>query len=303
LKVLTIIVSYNFERWIDRCLSSLRQSSVPIDVVVVDNNSQDNTVSIIGSRYPEVFLIKSRDNLGFGKANNIGIKMACQKGYDAVYLLNQDAWIKPNTVETLCRLSKSHPEYGILSPIHLDGTEAELDKGFADYTGLKSLNAVNAITNNGDELKEVHFVNAAHWFIPVSVLKRIGGFSPLFHLYGEDIDLVNRLHHFGYRLGYSPQAFGTHDRAKRTVSQSDIHRARYVYLLSEYANINKKFPSAFAYSILASVKSAAINALHSKWNDAADYMRIFTKLSKMTTRVMATRRITCKEGAHFILDD
>lgn len=54
MKILVIIVSYNFERWIDRCLNSLRQSEQQADVVVIDNASQDRTVSLIESRYPEV---------------------------------------------------------------------------------------------------------------------------------------------------------------------------------------------------------------------------------------------------------
>ena len=93
MKILVIIVSYNFERWIDRCLNSLRQSEQQADVVVIDNASQDRTVSLIESRYPEVRLIKSKENLGFGRANNIGMKIALKEGYDAVFLLNQDAWI------------------------------------------------------------------------------------------------------------------------------------------------------------------------------------------------------------------
>ena len=90
MKILVIIVSYNFERWIDRCLNSLRQSEQQADVVVIDNASQDRTVSLIESRYPEVRLIKSKENLGFGRANNIGMKIALKEGYDAVFLLNQE---------------------------------------------------------------------------------------------------------------------------------------------------------------------------------------------------------------------
>ena len=112
MKILVIIVSYNFERWIDRCLNSLRQSEQQADVVVIDNASQDRTVSLIESRYPEVRLIKSKENLGFGRANNIGMKIALKEGYDAVFLLNQDAWIDAKVLGELSELSRSHPRYG-----------------------------------------------------------------------------------------------------------------------------------------------------------------------------------------------
>ena len=131
MKTLVIIVSYNFERWMDRCLGSLRQSEYPADVIVVDNNSQDHTVRLIKKRYPEVRLIEAGTNLGFGRANNLGMTIALDEGYDAVFLLNQDAWIAPDTLGTLAQLSRQHPEYGILSPTHLTGSGDRLEKGFA----------------------------------------------------------------------------------------------------------------------------------------------------------------------------
>lgn len=148
MKILVIIVSYNFERWIDRCLNSLRQSEQQADVVVIDNASQDRTVSLIESRYPEVRLIKSKENLGFGRANNIGMKIALKEGYDAVFLLNQDAWIDAKVLGELSELSRSHPRYGILSPIHLTGSGEKLEQGFAGYSNLSNLEEVKARTEN-----------------------------------------------------------------------------------------------------------------------------------------------------------
>lgn len=79
----------------DRCIGSLRRSEYPVDTVVIDNGSQDATVALLKERYPEVHVVCNRENLGFGKANNIGMRLALEKGYDAVFLLNQDAWIDP----------------------------------------------------------------------------------------------------------------------------------------------------------------------------------------------------------------
>ena len=76
MRILVIIVSYNFERWIDRCLGSLRESVHPVDTVVIDNCSSDSTIQLIEQRYPEVRLIKNKENLGFGRANNIGMEIA-----------------------------------------------------------------------------------------------------------------------------------------------------------------------------------------------------------------------------------
>ena len=101
-----MIVSYNFEPWIERCLSSIWDSDYPSDLVVIDNASTDRTVSIIAERYRWIRLVRSRKNLGFGQANNIGMRMALEEDYDYVFLVNQDAWIEANTVGTLEALAE-----------------------------------------------------------------------------------------------------------------------------------------------------------------------------------------------------
>ena len=90
MKVAVIIVSYNFEPWMDRCLGSLRESTLPVTVWVVDNASTDQTVSLIRANYPEVNIIQNTSNKGFGAANNQGMAEDIQKQFDYVFLLNQD---------------------------------------------------------------------------------------------------------------------------------------------------------------------------------------------------------------------
>lgn len=286
MKTLVIIVSYNFERWIDRCLGSLRNSIPPADVLVVDNASQDRTVSIIQEHYPEVRLVRSPRNLGFGRANNAGIQIAIEEGYDSVFLLNQDAWIEPYTLQTLNRLSERHPDHGIFSPVHLTGSGDRLEHGFAGYAGLKSLEEVDS----GRELVTVPFINAAFWLIPVRILKQVGGFCPLFNHYGEDVDFVNRLHHQGYRVGYSPRVHGWHDREHRPVSREAWLRSEEVYLLTEYVNINHSFLAAFGYGVLAGIKKAWKQLLKRDSATGMAYIRMTFRLLGRTREVMKYRK-------------
>lgn len=301
MKILIIIVSYNFERWIDRCLGSLRHSEKQADVVVIDNASQDRTVCLIESRYPEVRLIKSKENLGFGRANNIGMKMALEEGYDAVFLLNQDAWIDANVLGTLCELSRTHPGYGILSPIHLTGSGNKLDIGFAGYSKLghpdevkiQSLRSLQEESQRA-ELIPLSFVNAAFWLISTTVLRQIGGFCPLFYHYGEDVDYINRLRHFGYQVGYSPQVFGCHDREYRKVSHEAWLRSEQIYLLTEYANINYSFVQAFGYGVLAGIKKAGKELVKRDLRTSAAYIRITFRLMARTREVWHYRKANVK---------
>ena len=73
-KIYLIIVTYNAMKWAERCFSSLRKSSVPVHTIVVDNGSNDGTQEFIKTQFPEVEFIQSAKNLGFGKANNLGIE-------------------------------------------------------------------------------------------------------------------------------------------------------------------------------------------------------------------------------------
>ena len=127
-RVLVIIVTYNAMNWIDRCL--YRLTGLP--VLIVDNGSSDGTVDYILENYPDVELIVSKENIGFGAANNIGHKRVRDKGYRFAYLLNQDAWIDRKDLELMM---DSWPEgYGIISPVQ-KSADGKLDPRFAIKCG------------------------------------------------------------------------------------------------------------------------------------------------------------------------
>lgn len=287
MKILSIVISYNFMRWIDQCIPSLLQSEAPTDILVIDNASTDETVTALQEHYPQVRLIANATNLGFGRANNIGMQLALDEGYDGVFLINQDAWIEPNTLAQLIKASKRHPDFGILSPLHLRGDGKQLDAGFAAYTGVKEFG-----TEKSDQsLHAVPFINAALWYIPIAVIQKVGLFAPLFYHYGEDKDYANRLHYHGFQIGYVPTAIGYHDRAERTFNRQLFFRTEYVYHLSEYANINHTFPKAFAYGVLAPLKKALKSWTKGKWHDGADYIVLSANLLWRTLEVWKTRHL------------
>lgn len=299
MKVSVIIVSYNFEKWIERCLGSLRRSTYPVSVIVVDNGSTDRTVQIIEKNYPEVHLIKTGKNLGFGKANNIGIRCAMEQGADYFFLLNQDAWLSEKTIQTLLALFTEHPEYGILSPAHLNGKGDKPDFGFSTYSGMKEKEEFFAIQRE-HEVVTLKFINAAFWMVPAQVLKKVGGFSPLFYHNGEDIDYINRLHYHGFLLGYSPYVFGYHDRENRPVTRDIFLRLERVYHLSEYANINYTFSKAFGYGVLAGVKKAAQALIKGKVAEFGAFISISFGLLWRTKKILHIRNKNKQEALNYI---
>ena len=126
-----IIVNYNSKKWIESCLNSIKHANLIDKTIIIDNGSQDESIVLIEQTYPQVELIKLGKNIGFGQANNVGIRKAYDAGADFVFLMNQDVYIKPDTIEKLIELSNNHPEFGVLSPMHLNGDGTALDYNFS----------------------------------------------------------------------------------------------------------------------------------------------------------------------------
>jgi len=211
--IFIIIATYNGVKWIEQCLQSIDYSKY--NVIVVDNNSSDDTVDFIKDNFPKTIVLEQNKNLGFGKANNLGMSYALKNGADYVFLLNQDAYLYPDTITNLIEVYKTHPEYGIISPIHLNGDGTTLDRNFAYYVGhdKNKYFYLHAINNNLNPIYEVPFVNAAAWLLPKQTLLTVGGFDPIFFHYGEDDNYCQRLLYHGLKVGVVPSVFVKHDRS------------------------------------------------------------------------------------------
>jgi GT2 family glycosyltransferase len=261
MKLLVIIVTYNAMQWAKRCFDSLKASKIANDVFVVDNGSSDGTQDYIKNNYPTVIFKQSETNLGFGKANNIGLQYALDNHYDYVYLLNQDAWIMPDTFEKLVKVQRENPVFGILSPMQLQGNEKNFDKNFRNLALYRPLNDVFPIDDlYFDDLKdvyEVNFVMAAHWLISIDCLKKVGGFSPTFRHYGEDDNYIQRTKYYNFKIGVVPNANAIHDRADRVISKKQqmyFDYKQWLVKMSNPLNPNKHFKYFIIRDTISKVK-------------------------------------------------
>lgn len=237
MKVLVIIVTYNGMKWLGKCLDSLRTSTVSLDVYIVDNGSTDGTQEFICDNYPEVTFVQSKSNIGFGKANNLGLRHALVKGYDYVYLLNQDAWIFPDTMETLIACHLRHPEYGILSPMQMEANTRHLDHNFNRICAASEDFIDDFYYGQYADVYSVDIIMAAHWLISRSCLSKVGGFSPTFPHYGEDNNYTNRCLYHHFKVGFVPKAKAVHDRENRSIPVSKIIYMNYIFGLISLSNI------------------------------------------------------------------
>lgn len=210
-KILVVIVTYNALKWVKKCLNSVEKSSLPADVLVIDNGSTDGTLPLIRTDFPRTRIIETGENVGFGAANNRGLRIAHDERYDFVYLLNQDAWLQKDTLEKLVAAYK--PEWGVLSPMQLNAG-GRRDKRFAKKCG-KYIDAALGGYHRDSLVVEVPFVMAAHWLVSREAIATVGGFSPAFRQYGEDDNWIDRLHFHGLHCGVVPAASAVHDRGGR----------------------------------------------------------------------------------------
>jgi GT2 family glycosyltransferase len=217
-EVLSIVVLYNGEKWADRCFGSLVRSSIMAHrIVAIDNGCTDGTVQLIRTHFPQISIIDARENLGFGKANNIGIMNALEDNTDYVFLLNQDAWVEQDTIRILVETATNHPDFGIISPMHMNGLNTALDWNFSNYIIPNKCPDLysDLYFNNTKDLYEVTFVNAAAWLLTRKCIQEVGLFDPIFFLYGEDSNYVARTRKHQLKIGITPLTKISHDREER----------------------------------------------------------------------------------------
>jgi len=219
------IVSYNSAPLLPSCLDSLRAQTLAaeLEIIVVDNASRDDSVALVRANYPEVKLIASEVNLGFGNANNLAFAQA--QGHYLV-LLNPDAHLLPDALEKAVRHMAAHADAGMGGGLLQDtqgGWQPSarlfpslLNDGLT-LSGLASLYPASRFFGRFDRTwadpytpAAVDWVPGAFAILPRSLAEQIGLFDPRFFLYYEEVDLCRRIHQAGYKVYYWPDLVITH---------------------------------------------------------------------------------------------
>lgn len=204
----TIVVSYQGARWLPKLFESLPEA-VRRRTILIDNASPDRSAADVRSRYPEVDVTELTENVGFGRANNIGIRRALELGARHVFLLNQDCVVEPETVAQLARALDENPAYGIMSALTFSYEDDSIERGFLGFTRGDRVDDeywYDLVQGRAKDVYELKFVNAAAVLVRGEVLREIGGFDPLFFMYGEDRDLCRRMVDAGWKIGFAPAA-------------------------------------------------------------------------------------------------
>lgn len=301
MKIITIVVSYNGEKYIKHCLDSLLDSSISTEIIVVDNASDDKTKDIIKSEYSTVHLIENEHNVGFGAANNQGLRIALDQKPDYIFLLNQDAYIKSDTLSTLIPYAEINKKIGILSPIHIDPMTGEPERNFSNFTGIKNDNDTKRLYENGSGLYFYDFVNAAVWLLPIHCVESVGGFNPSFFHYGEDSNYAARVKYHGLLCAVVIDSIGYHSTSQRTKNHfnSDI---LYIYQKELIKKISDPQTHFFIVSeIMKRVFQIMYCLITFDKNKAVFYLDLLKILIDLDFKnIKKNRNISMKKGTSFL---
>ena len=239
-----VIVNYNVKDYLLQCLRSLNASvgEITTEIIVVDNDSHDGSVDELQHVFPAVRWIALDENIGFGRANNVGLEHASGR---YVLYLNPDTIIGADTLSVMCRYLDEHPKTGIAGckVLNPDGSfQVACRRGlptpwvsFCKLFGLQRLfpssklfAGYNLTYLPVDATYAVDALIGAFMIGRTELIRSLGGFDPAFFMYGEDIDLCYRVQQAGYTVTYVHTTSIVHYKGEST-KRSSINEVRVFY--------------------------------------------------------------------------
>jgi GT2 family glycosyltransferase len=210
MEVSVIIVNYNGLNYLKNCFESIAMqlAGIPHEIVVTDNNSADGSCDYIREQFPDVVLIQSTDNLGFGKGNNVAVAKA--KGA-YILLLNNDTILQSHLAPAL-EVLRADPKIGVLGINMRNGKGEYLTPGgrfpspFNLYR-LKNIAWLGPEFNKGifsKKLYDIDWLSGSFLLMPKKVYEQVGGFDQDYFMYVEDVDLCKKIADAGYRRVFMP---------------------------------------------------------------------------------------------------
>ena len=203
-KVSIIIVNYNGKKLLEKCLESLYKIDYEShEIILVDNNSSDDTLEFVTKNYPSVIIIKLDSNKGFAEPNNIAAKIA--KG-DYLLFLNNDTIVTPNFISEMIKVSENDKTVGICQSLLLK------PDGNVDSSGdfIDTLGVVYNSKSKTNEIRDISSARGASMLIRNSIFKQLNGFDKNFFVSFEDVDLGWRTWILGYNIKFVPSSIVYH---------------------------------------------------------------------------------------------
>lgn len=198
-----------------------------MEIIIVDNCSNDNSEQKIRSGFPGVKWISNQENMGFGRANNIG---AAHSTGQYLLLLNSDVILLENTISQCLHYLRSHSEIGALGCklINEDGSfQKSVYHYVGDYMGVLKNNLIVDYIFKPKPGK-IKAIMGAFMLIPKKIFDEVNGFDPDFFMYAEELDLCRRIEQKGFRIHYLDTATAIHKHGGSSKSNDWAQQQNYL---------------------------------------------------------------------------
>lgn len=211
-----IILSYNTKDLLRLCLTSLQKhiTHVEYEVIVVDNDSSDDSVQMLKKEFPSVRLVESDRNLGFSKGINLGAENA--KG-EYLLFLNSDCEFLHNDLSAMVTFLIDHPEVGVVGG-KMENNDGTLQRSYSKFYGLKDIaimlfgrEKVELLMQKSGNEQETDWVSGGFMLIRSEIFKKIKGFDEHIFMYTEDMELCYRVKKLGFKVYYVPSSTVRHE--------------------------------------------------------------------------------------------
>ncbi len=265
-KISVIVVSYNSGLYLKRCVDSVLGSDVPVQLIVVDNASADNSLEFIDALIEKyhspnetltsVTVIRNKENLGFSKAVNIGFAVSTG---ESIFLLNPDCVVFSRTARVLAETLQSDPDIGIVGALvfNEDGSEQrgcrrnEPTFRRSMMTSLKMAKRYEGIDLIYQPIPDspltVDAVSGAAMMVNRSHFESVGQMDEDFFLHCEDLDICRKMRDAGYRVIFSPDASVFHYQGASNVSSFFVERHKHRGMITYYRKHHAREQNKLTY--------------------------------------------------------
>ncbi|HEX8182290.1 MAG TPA: glycosyltransferase family 2 protein [Candidatus Saccharimonadales bacterium] len=211
----TIILTWNSQAFIEDCINSVIQSSLKSEIIVIDNNSSDNTRTLVKSKFQNIELVNTGSNLGYAAGNNVGVrKVIDQQNSDYIFILNPDAILDVKCLEELVKVALASPSSAILSPKikYIDGNALWYAGAYIDWsTGESPHRGQGEIDSRQyEQIQPVSRASGCAMLISIDAIKKVGLMDESFFLYYEETDWSVSFSDMKYEITYVPKAICRH---------------------------------------------------------------------------------------------
>ena len=260
MKIILSIVTVNYNGYKDTCELI---DSIPfedcLEVIVVDNGSQEDEANILQTKFPHIKAIRSNQNLGFAGGNNLGIKAAIGK---YIFLINNDTTFKEFNTQVLIERLESSPKIGMVCP-KIRFAWANNPIQFAGYTPLSTITIRNKAIGYGEEDRGLYdtphqtpYAHGAAMMLKREVIDKVGLMPECYFLYYEELDWSMMITRAGYEIWYEPNCTIYHKESQSTGQNSPLRtyyitRNRLLLVKRNFKGLKKYLAYAYLQMIVA----------------------------------------------------